>query len=106
MRRQRRHDGNASANLPRMRPPSGRLPDNGRTLKGNGTRLAIVSNVFFFYKGNPMLQYAVIFFIIAIIAAVFGFTGIAAGAASIAKVLFLVFVVIAVVSLILGLMKR
>ena len=34
-----------------------------------------------------MLQYAAVFFVIALIAAVFGFTGIAVGAAEIAKVL-------------------
>ncbi|NPT67059.1 DUF1328 domain-containing protein [Paraburkholderia sp. RL16-012-BIC-B] len=36
-----------------------------------------------------MLQYAIIFFIIATVAAIFGFGGIAAGAAGIAKILFL-----------------
>lgn len=41
-----------------------------------------------------MLQYALIFFIVALIAAVFGFTGIAAGAASIAKILFFVFLIV------------
>jgi uncharacterized membrane protein YtjA (UPF0391 family) len=54
----------------------------------------------------PMLQYAVVFFIIALIAAVFGFGGIAAGAAGIAKILFFVFLIGFIVSLILGLMRR
>jgi uncharacterized membrane protein YtjA (UPF0391 family) len=67
---------------------------------------SLASSSSLFYEGKSMLQYAAIFFIIAIIAAIFGFTGIAAGAASIAKVLFLVFLVVALVSLIVGLMRR
>ena len=39
-----------------------------------------------------MLQYAAVFFVVALIAAVFGFTGIAVGAAEIAKILFFIFV--------------
>jgi uncharacterized membrane protein YtjA (UPF0391 family) len=53
-----------------------------------------------------MLQWAVVFFIVAIIAAVFGFGGIAAGAVDIAKILFFVFVVLFVLSLIVGLARR
>ena len=53
-----------------------------------------------------MLNYAVIFFVIAIIAAVFGFGGIAAGATEIAKILFFVFLLITVVILIMGLIRR
>ncbi len=46
-----------------------------------------------------MLNWAVMFFIIAIVAAVFGFGGIAAGATGIAKVLFGLFLVLFVLSL-------
>jgi len=53
-----------------------------------------------------MLQYAVVFFVIALIAAVFGFTGIAVGAAEIAKVLFFIFLVLFVISLVVGLVRR
>ena len=53
-----------------------------------------------------MLQYAIVFFIIALIAALFGFTGIAAGAVEIAKVLFFIFVLLFLVSLVMGLMRR
>ncbi|TAK89885.1 MAG: DUF1328 domain-containing protein [Burkholderiaceae bacterium] len=53
-----------------------------------------------------MLNYAAVFFVIALIAAVFGFTGIAAGAVGIAKVLFFVFVVLFAISLIYGLLRR
>ena len=53
-----------------------------------------------------MLQYAVIFLVIALVAALFGFTGIAAGAAEIAKILFFVFVLLFVASLIFGLARR
>ncbi|WP_429320653.1 DUF1328 family protein [Paraburkholderia sp. GAS448] len=53
-----------------------------------------------------MLQYALIFFIIAIIAAVLGFGGIAVGAAAIAKILFYIFVVIFLVTLLLGVARR
>ena len=55
---------------------------------------------------TAMLNYALIFFIIAIIAAVFGFSGIAAGAAEIAKILFFVFLALFVVSLVIGFLKR
>ena len=53
-----------------------------------------------------MLQWAAVFFVIAIVAAIFGFGGIAAGAVEIAKVLFFIFVVIFAVTLILGLLRR
>jgi uncharacterized membrane protein YtjA (UPF0391 family) len=51
---------------------------------------------------DPMLHYAVVFFIVAIIAGVLGFGGIAAGAAGIAKILFVVFLIGAVVTLLAG----
>jgi uncharacterized membrane protein YtjA (UPF0391 family) len=57
-------------------------------------------------RRSGMLNYAIIFFIIAIIAAVFGFGGIAAGAAEIAKILFFVFLVLFLVSLVVGFIKR
>ena len=53
-----------------------------------------------------MLQYAAVFFVIALIAAVFGFTGIAVGAAEIAKVLFFIFLIVFAVTLVLGLIGR
>jgi len=53
-----------------------------------------------------MLQYAIVFFVIAITAAVLGFSGIAAGAAGIAKVLFFVFLVGAIVTLVMGFARR
>ena len=53
-----------------------------------------------------MLQYAAIFFVIALISALFGFGGIAAGATEIAKILFFVFLLVTVVTLIMGLIRR
>jgi uncharacterized membrane protein YtjA (UPF0391 family) len=53
-----------------------------------------------------MLNYAVVFFVIALIAALFGFTGIAAGAVEIAKVLFFIFILLFAATLILGLIRR
>ena len=53
-----------------------------------------------------MLNYAVIFLVIALVAALLGFTGIAASAVGIAKILFFVFLVLFAVSLIFGLMRR
>jgi len=53
-----------------------------------------------------MLNWALVFFIVAIVAAIFGFGGIAAGATTIAKVLFFVFLVVFLVSLIAGLLGR
>jgi len=53
-----------------------------------------------------MLNWAVMFFIVALLAAVFGFTGIAVAAAGVAKILFYIFLVLFLVSLIGGLMKR
>ena len=49
-----------------------------------------------------MLNYAVIFLLVAIVAAVFGFGGIAADSAWIAKILFVVFLVLFAGSLLLG----
>ena len=53
-----------------------------------------------------MLNWAVMFFIVALLAAVFGFTGIAVAAAGVAKILVDIFLVLFLVSLIGGLMKR
>ncbi|MCY7372026.1 MAG: DUF1328 domain-containing protein [Polaromonas sp.] len=53
-----------------------------------------------------MLNYAVIFLVIALIAAVFGFGGIAAGAVEIAKILFFVFVILAIVSFVVSLLRK
>ena len=49
-----------------------------------------------------MLNYAVIFFIVALVAAVLGFGGIAGAAAGIAKILFFVFLVLFVISFVMG----
>lgn len=53
-----------------------------------------------------MLNYAAIFFVIALIAAVFGFGGIAAGATEIAKILFFVFLIMTAITFVMGLIKR
>ena len=53
-----------------------------------------------------MLQYAAIFFVVALVAALFGFGVIATGAMEIAKILFLVFLVLFIVSLVAGLIRR
>ncbi len=52
-----------------------------------------------------MLQWVVIFFVVAIIAGLFGFTGIAVGASSIAQLLFFIFIVLFVISLVMHLVK-
>jgi uncharacterized membrane protein YtjA (UPF0391 family) len=49
-----------------------------------------------------LLDWAVIFLVLAIVAAVFGFGGIAQESAGIAKILFFVFIVIYIVSFILN----
>jgi len=49
-----------------------------------------------------MLNYAVVFLVIALIAALLGFTGIAAGAVEIAKILFFVFLLLFLISLVFG----
>ena len=53
-----------------------------------------------------MLNYALLFFVIALIAAVLGFGGIALAAAGVAKILFYVFVTLFLVSLVAGLLRR
>ena len=53
-----------------------------------------------------MLNWALMFFVVALLAAVFGFTGIAVAAAGVAKILFYLFVVLFLISLIGGLVKR
>lgn len=52
-----------------------------------------------------MLNYAVVFFVIALIAAALGFGGIAASAVGIAKILFFVFAVLAIASFVFGLIR-
>jgi uncharacterized membrane protein YtjA (UPF0391 family) len=53
-----------------------------------------------------MLNWALMFLVVALIAAVFGFGGIAVAAAGIAKILFYLFLVLFLVSLIAGLVRR
>ena len=53
-----------------------------------------------------MLNWALMFFVVALLAAIFGFTGIALAAAGVAKILFYLFLVLFLVSLIGGLVKR
>jgi uncharacterized membrane protein YtjA (UPF0391 family) len=53
-----------------------------------------------------MLNWALIFFIVAIIAAIFGFGGVAFAAAGIAKILFFLFLVLFVISLVAGVTRR
>ncbi len=52
-----------------------------------------------------MLNWALMFFIIAIVAAIFGFGGIAGSAAGIAKLLFFGFIILFAISLIFNLMR-
>ena len=53
-----------------------------------------------------MLNWALMFFVVALLAAIFGFTGIAVAAAGVAKILFYLFLVLFLVSLIAGLARR
>ena len=53
-----------------------------------------------------MLNWALIFFIVAVVAAVFGFTRIAVAAADVAKILFFLFLILFLVSLVAGLAQR
>jgi uncharacterized membrane protein YtjA (UPF0391 family) len=55
---------------------------------------------------NPMLNWALIFLVVALIAAALGYGGIAATAASIAQTLFFLFLILFVVTLIIGLVRR
>jgi uncharacterized membrane protein YtjA (UPF0391 family) len=52
-----------------------------------------------------MLNWALVFLVVALIAGVLGFTSIAGTSIAIAKILFLVFLVLFVVSLIMGLAR-
>ena len=53
-----------------------------------------------------MLNWALMFFVVALLAALFGFTGIAIASAGVAKILFYLFLVLFLVSLIAGLARR
>ena len=57
-------------------------------------------------KGDVMLYWAAVFFVIALAAAVLGFGGIATGVVEMAKILFFIFLIILVVTAILGLTRR
>lgn len=52
-------------------------------------------------KGTIMLQWAIVFFVIAIVAAIFGFSGIAQDMAYIGKILAVIGIILAVLSYIL-----
>ena len=49
-----------------------------------------------------MLEWAIIFLVVALLAGALGFTGVVKGAATIAKVLFFIFLVLFVIVLLLG----
>jgi uncharacterized membrane protein YtjA (UPF0391 family) len=53
-----------------------------------------------------MLNWALVFFIVALLAAIFGFSGIAVAAAGIAKIFFYLFLVLFLISLVMGLARR
>jgi len=53
-----------------------------------------------------MLNWALLFLVVALIAAALGYGGIAATAASIAQTLFFLFLVLLVVTLVIGLVRR
>jgi len=53
-----------------------------------------------------MLQYAVIFLVVALVAAVLGFGALAGTAMEIARILFYIFIVVFLVSLVMGLISR
>jgi uncharacterized membrane protein YtjA (UPF0391 family) len=53
-----------------------------------------------------MLNWALVFLLVAMLAAVFGFTGLAVASAGIAKLLFYVFIVVFLVMLVLGIARR
>jgi uncharacterized membrane protein YtjA (UPF0391 family) len=53
-----------------------------------------------------MLQYALLFLVIAVVAGLLGFGGIAGAASGIAQVLFFVFLALLVVSVIAGLLRK
>lgn len=55
---------------------------------------------------DEMLQYALLFLVIAIVAGVLGFGGIAGAASGIAQILFFLFLAFLVISLIIGLFRR
>ena len=53
-----------------------------------------------------MLNWALIFFVMAVIAAIFGLSGVPAASAGVAKILFFPFLMLFVISLITGFTKR
>jgi uncharacterized membrane protein YtjA (UPF0391 family) len=56
-------------------------------------------------QGGIMLNYAIIFLVVALIAAIFGFGGIAAGAVDIAKILFYLFALMAIATFVFSLFR-
>ena len=53
-----------------------------------------------------MLNWALIFMLVALAAAIFGFTGVAVGAAAIAKVIFFLFLIFFLLSLVTAIGRR
>jgi uncharacterized membrane protein YtjA (UPF0391 family) len=55
---------------------------------------------------KAMLNWTVMFLVVALAAALFGFTGIAVAAAGVAKIIFFLFIVLFLLSLLTGLGRR
>ena len=77
-----------------------------RLLETNRALAAIVKPRAFTTQETEMLNYALIFLVVALIAGVLGFGGVAGAAAGIAKILFFVFLVLFLGSLLLGGFRR
>lgn len=75
-------------------------------LPANHLAIDFQSDLLNFYGGIFMLNWVLLFLIVAIVAAVLGFTGIAVQAAGIAKIIFIIFLILFVISLVMHLFRR
>ena len=51
-----------------------------------------------------LLQWSLIFFVVAVVAAIFGFSGVARASSNIARILFFIFAVLFVISLVMSIL--
>jgi uncharacterized membrane protein YtjA (UPF0391 family) len=93
------------ASCPAFLFPSPVIPARARTLRREPAlargRYSSNNN-----GGKQMLQYALLFLIIALVAGILGFGGIAGAASGIAQLLFFLFLAFLVISLLVGLFRR
>ena len=93
-----------------MKTLSAKFPSLGVKQLNSSRCEGCLTNRLNFYsqlKGElKMLNYSLLFLVLALVAAMFGFTGVAVAAAGVAKILFILFLVLFLASLVMHSVRR